>query len=521
LRGYDQNKSTFPTGIFSQIGLRLLGVLLLTLITIPNVWSQTDTSKNTYKVKSAGSNDPNKQNSSNIDLDDPLLVTWKYNPKSNRYESFKQVGSLSYPTGESLSVTKFFQQKNAENNAAYNRTKSQNTDYSQAINKGGITEYIKAELGNPTVSKIFGAGGVDFQLTGSAMVKLGGTINEYRNPNYSKRQQKYFVPVFDQQLQIAANGSIGEFVKLGINYDTEAQFDFDNQTNLGWKGKPDGILKDVQVGNVNLNLPTQLIKPANNLFGFANSMQFGKTTIKTVFSQNRGQSTETVLKGGAQMNEFKMTADNYDQNRHFFLSQFFKNQYDQSLENLPIVASGVIINRVEVWITNRNANVETPRDILCFQDLGESKPYRSSLGGSPNPASDNTSNSLFSNIQNNDAMRRLGSAIDETYRVFPNFEQTVDFDLLNYARQLKNTEYTLNTQLGYISLTQPLNNDEILAVAFEYTHNGNTYQVGEFSRDIPPGDQRLLYLKMLKGNTIRTQLPIWDLMMKNIYSLNT
>lgn len=221
------------------------------------------------------------------------------------------------------------------------------------------------------------------------------------------------------------------------------------------------------------------------------------------------------------MNEFKMTADNYDQNRHFFLSQFFKNQYDQSLENLPIVASGVIINRVEVWITNRNANVETPRDILCFQDLGESKPYRSSLGGSPNPASDNTSNGLFSSIQNNDAMRRLGSAIDETYRVFPNFEQTVDFDLLNYARQLKNTEYTLNTQLGYISLTQPLNNDEILAVAFEYTHNGNTYQVGEFSRDIPPGDQRLLYLKMLKGNTIRTQLPIWDLMMKNIYSLNT
>lgn len=298
MRVYEQNKSTSRSGIRSQIGLRLLGVVLLFLIAIPNVWSQTDTSKNTYKVKSAGSNDPNKQNSSNIDLDDPLLVTWKYNPKSNRYESFKQVGSLSYPTGESLSVTKFFQQKNAENNAAYNRTKSQNTDYSQAINKGGITEYIKAELGNPTVSKIFGAGGVDFQLTGSAMVKLGGTINEYRNPNYSKRQQKYFVPVFDQQLQIAANGSIGEFVKLGINYDTEAQFDFDNQTNLGWKGKPDGILKDVQVGNVNLNLPTQLIKPANNLFGFANSMQFGKTTIKTVFSQNRGQSTETVLKGG-------------------------------------------------------------------------------------------------------------------------------------------------------------------------------------------------------------------------------
>ena len=517
-------KKNSAAEVNSTIGNRLLWGILLVIFSLGGntaLWGQSDTSGTPYKVKKSGVNDPNKQKSSNIDLDDPLNLTWKYNPKSNRYEAYKQVGSLTYPTGESLSVTEFFQQKNSESNAAYNRTKSQNTDYSQAITKGGITEYIKAELGNPAVSKIFGAGGVDFQLTGSAMVKLGGTINEYRNPNYSKRQQKYFVPVFDQQLQISANGNIGEFVKLGINYDTEAQFDFDNQTNLGWKGKPDGILKDVQIGNVNLNLPTQLIKPANNLFGFANSMQFGKTTVKTVFSQNRGQSTETVLKGGAQMNEFKMTADNYDQNRHFFLSQFFRDNYDKSLENLPIVASGVIVNRVEVWITNRNANVETPRDILCFMDLGESNPYRNNLGGNPNPASDNFANNLFSSIENNNGMRKLGTAIDETYKVFPNFEQTVDFDLLNYARQLKSTEFTLNTQLGYISLNQPLNNDEILAVAFEYTYNGTTYQVGEFSRDIPPGDQRLLFLKMLKGNTIRTQLPIWDLMMKNVYSLNT
>lgn len=498
--------------------------LLLFLTYTISGWAvaQTDTTgKTPFKVKPSGNDDPNNSYSSNVDLKDPLNLVWKYNPKTNRYEAYKQVGSLSYPTGENLGVTEYFQKITKEKNNEYNRTKSQNTDYGQAISKGGVTDYIKPVLNNPAISKIFGAGAVDFQLTGSAMVKLGGTINEYRNPNYSKRQQKYFVPVFDQQLQISANGNIGEFVKLGINYDTEAQFDFDNQTNLGWKGKPDGILKDVQVGNVNLNLPTQLIKPANNLFGFSNTMQFGKTTIKTVFSQNRGQSTETVLKGGAQMNEFKISADNYDQNRHFFLSQFFRDNYDKSLENLPIVASGVIVNRVEVWVTNRSANVETPRDILAFMDLGESKPYRNQLIGSANLAPDNTSNTIFGQIQNNNAARGTGTSVDEMYRLFPYFEQTVDFDVLNYARQLKNTEFTLNSQLGYISLTQPLNNDEILAVAFEYTYQGETYQVGEFSRDVPPGDQKLLFLKMLKGNTIRTRLPIWDLMMKNIYSLNT
>lgn len=506
-------------GAVKLVFLRLLLIIGLVNFTTTSIFSQTDSTK--YRIKSSGTADKGQNNSSNIDLVDPLQYKWKYNAKTNQYDAYREMGSLSYATGKSLSVTEYFQLMSKQENSNYNRQKSQNTDYSQAITKGGITDYIQAELSNPAISKIFGAGGVDFQLTGSAMVKLGGTINEYRNPNYSKRQQRYFVPVFDQQLQIAANGNIGEFVKLGINYDTEAQFDFDNQTNLGWKGKPDGILKDVQVGNVNLNLPTQLIKPANNLFGFANTMQFGKTTIKTVFSQNRGQSTETVLKGGAQMNEFKISADNYDQNRHFFLSQFFRDNYDESLKNLPIVASGVIINRVEVWVTNRNANVETPRDILCFMDLGESNPYRDELGGTPGGPSDRYANDLYNSIVNNEEMRKLGTAVDETYSVFPYFEQTVDFDVLNYARQLKNTEYTLNQQLGYISLNQPLNNDEILAVAFEYTYNGTTYQVGEFSRDVPPGNQRVLHLKMLKGNTIRTQLPIWDLMMKNIYSLNT
>ncbi|MCX8482946.1 MAG: cell surface protein SprA, partial [Crocinitomicaceae bacterium] len=187
----------------------------------------------------------------------------------------------------------------------------------------------------------------------------------------------------------------------------------------------------------------------------------------------------------------------------------------------PIVASGVVINRVEAWVTNKNANVETPRDILAFQDLGEATPYRKQLNGITDPAASNDANSIYSSIENDAETRKLGTAIDKVYKTFPYFEQTVDFDLLNYARQLQTNEFTVNTQLGFISLNQPLNNDEILAVAFEYTLNGKTYQVGEFSRDVPPGDQKLLYLKMLKGNTIRTRLPMWRLMMKNIYSLNT
>ena len=485
--------------------------------TLPNAAvAQIDTAKLLrYKVKRGD----DKSNSSNIDLPNPIKTEWKYNPKSNRYEGFRQIGSLSYPTGEVLSVNDYYKKiaQQADQQYFRDKTKSNTT----VGNTQGINDLIKSELNNPAISKIFGEGGVDFQLSGSAMIKLGGNWNERRDPSISKRQQKYFVPVFDQQLQISANGNVGEFVKLGINYDTEAAFDIDNQTNLGWKGKPDGILKNVQVGNLSLNLPTQLIKPVPSLFGIGTTMQFGKTTVQTIFSQNKGQSTETVLKGGAQLNEFKITSDNYDQNKHYFLSQFFRENYNKSLENLPMVTSGVIVNRVEVWVTNRNANLETPRDIMAFQDLGESKPYRTNLGSSTDPAADNNSNNLYNLIANDPQSRTLGTAIDRMYQLVSNFEQTVDFDILNNARQLTATEFTLNSQLGYISLNQPLNNDEILAVAFEYSYNGKTYQVGEFSRDVPPGNQKMMFLKMLKGNTIRTRLPMWRLMMKNIYALNT
>lgn len=480
-----------------------------------------DSSRLKYKIAPPKSWEKQKP-VNNIDLQNPIASEWKYNPKTNRYDEYRTVGGMTYPTGNSKTVTEYFRDNTKTSREDYLRDKAQNANYNVGSQgKGSINDYIKSELSNPTINKVFGEGGVDFQLNGSAMVRLGGNINVNRNPSFSKRQQRYFVPVFDQQLQISANGSIGQYVKLGINYDTEAAFEFDNRTNLGWQGKPDGILRDVQVGNVSLNLPTQLIKPANNLFGFSTTMQFGKTTVKSVFSQNKGQSTETVLQGGAQLNEFRITGDNYDQNRHFFLGQFFRDNYNTALENLPIVASGVIVNRVEVWVTNRNANVETPRDILVFQDLGEAKPYRTGLGGSLDPAEDNNANNLYGIIQNDEQIRRNGTAVDKLFNTFSYFEQTVDFDILNNARQLTANEYNLHPQLGYISLNQPLNNDEILAVAYEYTYNGKVYTVGEFSRDVPPGDQRMLYLKMLKGNTIRTRLPMWNLMMKNIYTLNT
>ena len=90
------------------------------------------------------------------------------------------------------------------------------------------------------------------------------------------------------------------------------------------------------------------------------------------------------------------------------------------------------------------------------------------------------------------------------------------------------TEYQFNDN-GYISLNQPLENDEVVAVAFQYTINGNVFQVGEFSNegdfsnttDSQTTSTNNLILKMLKSTITNVQQPVWKLMMKNIYNLGT
>ncbi len=60
----------------------------------------------------------------------------------------------------------------------------------------------------------------------------------------------------------------------------------------------------------------------------------------------------------------------------------------------------------------------------------------------------------------------------------------------------------------------------MLAVAYEYTLNGQVYKVGEFSTDGVTAPQSLA-LKLLKGTTLSPKYPTWNLMMKNIYSLGS
>ncbi len=458
----------------------------------------------------------------NIDLEDPEVIRKEvyYDTTDGTYKERELIGDDEYRPTETMSMEDYLERTQKEEVQDYFRQRSKANSF---VRGGGLIPPLK--VGPKIFDKIFGGGTIDVRPQGSAELTFGWNYNVVRNPAFTARQQRNGQFDFKQKIQVNLTGSIGERLKIAANYDTEATFDFDNQMKLNWQGKEDDIIQNVELGNVSLPLNSSLINPGQSLFGLKTKMQFGKVTVTSIFTQQRGQTTETQVTGGAQITKFDIQADNYDVNRHFFLSQYFADNYDRALKNLPVIQSPVIINRVEVWVTNRSKDFSTTRDVVGYMDLGETDPYNSRWGGNPvSPYPDNNANSLYDQLTRSaqaDQIRASFTNVQTLEGGSYNLDKIEDFQFLANARQLNSNEYTFHRQLGYISLNTALNNDQILCVAFEYTVNGAVFQVGEFAVDVPDdqANPKVLHLKMLKGATITTQLPIWDLMMKNVYSL--
>lgn len=367
--------------------------------------------------------------------------------------------------------------------------------------------------------RIFGGDFVEFKPVGFVNLDFAVQQQKVANPNLPIRQQKVTNFNFDPHANINLTGKVGDKVQIGGSFDTKSSFQFENNFKLEYRGYEEDILRKVEFGNMSFPLTTTLIQGGQNLFGIGTELQFGKLKVRSVFSQQRARAESINLQGGAQRRNFEIAAGDYEDNRHFFLAQFFRNIYERSLATLPVINSGVQITRLEVYVTNRVNNTQDTRNIAAFLDLGEAEPFNQTLD--TNPASEvvprNDVNNLFSQLQgvsnnsDNIANELTGLGLSNGQ----------DFAVVKASRKLKTTEYKYNAQLGYISLLTPLRNDEVLAVAFEYTYQGRPYKVGELADDYANReDNEIIRLKMLRPAQIRLDLPTWDLMMKNVYSLN-
>jgi len=447
-----------------------------------------------------------------------------FNPLTKQYTIQDSIGGQFFRNPYYLTIPEY---QRFENKQLLKNTWRDLADQSvSAARQPGFIPSVK--INSRSFERLFGGSTIEIIPQGSAELTFAGRINKNENPLFNERQRTQGNFDFNQRIQMNLVGQVGEKLKISTNYNTEAQFDFENQVKLDYTGKEDEIVRKVEAGNVSLPLSSSLITGSQALFGLKTQLQFGKLGVTSIFSQQKSQSKEITITNGSQQNEFRLLADSYEANKHYFLSQFFRNQYNLALKKLPIISSNINITKIEVWVTNRVGTTTDSRDVLAFMDLGENSPYNQAQiqggagfssypAGFSGPGFSQQSNNLLQNLPIN--ARLTNSNATNVY--FQANGGTDNFAKLTYARKLTDKEYTISPQLGYISLNTPLNADEVLAVAYRYTVNGTEYQVGEFSNDLPVNNEvpEVLYVKLLKNEILKTNLPTWDLMMKNIYSL--
>lgn len=447
------------------------------------------------------------------------------------YTLYENLGDLRYRPITSMSLEEYNEYIRQRTIRDYWKNQSAGLDGESAVSGRSLIPPIYT---SPMFDRIFGGSFVNIRPNGFVNLDFGGLVDRVENPSLPIRAQRNSQFNFDQQINMSVVGQVGEKLEVTANFDSNNSFDFENNFRVEYTGFEEEIIKKIEIGNVNLPVRNSLMSGAQSLFGVKTQLQFGRLFVTGVATTQRGETDAIEIEGGSQSSTFAIRASEYDDNRHFFIGHFFRDHYGiepgQWLNSLPQITSGVNITRMEVYVVNRNNDTQTLRNVAAFMDLGEAEPENMRMPGNPiitplappiagQSPSQNAANALFDNLQDRPGLRQLDNIDSELQNL--GFNNSTDYVVLKSARKLDEREYTYHQSLGYLSLNRKLQSDEALAVSYEYTYNGQRYQVGELSenyQDRPASD--IIFMKLLRPNKIATNVPSWELMMKNIYNLN-
>ncbi|MDQ3016632.1 MAG: cell surface protein SprA, partial [Bacteroidota bacterium] len=479
-------------------------------------------------------------NDNPFDLYDPIEVVRdvEYDPITNRYILTEKIGDEYYRPPTSMTFDEYMEWRSSNEEGDYFKKLAGAADGDRS--KGGNLDPVaEVDVSDDIIDRLFGGTTVDIRPQGNVDLTFGFDYYRQDNPILPLRQQRRAGFDFKMDIQVDVNGQIGEKLKTSFNYNTSRTFDFQNKLKLDYDSdlfSEDEILKSIEAGDVSLPLKSNLIQGSQSLFGIKTELQFGHLRLTAIASQQNSEQNDLQIQGGSVLQEFEIYADEYDENRHFFLSHFNRNTFEKALINLPQINSLFTISRIEVWVTNDRNQTTDVRDIVALSDLGE---WRFMTNDNPdfwrNPDTnslkdicmldilpDNRTNKILSELRRNPDIRDLDNAVKALQGPPFNFKSPRDFEKIQ-ARKLNSSEFRYHPELGFISLNIRVDQDEVVGVAYEYTYNGKVYQVGELSQDVEnadtTGEQKVLFVKLLKGTNQRVDLPLWDLMMKNVYRI--
>ncbi len=468
-----------------------------------------------------------------------------YDPETDSYIYQQKMGDRNFRNPEFMTLEEYRKYDMKSADREFFREKSREEDIGD-----GSAFRPKLYVEGKTFDRIFGGNTIDIRPQGSAEISFGINTTRRDNPAIPENQRRTTNFDFDEKIQLNVVGSVGDKLKISTSYNTEATFDFENQTKIEYSGYEDEIIQKIELGNVALPLNGSLIQGSQTLFGIKTELKFGRLRVTSILSQEKGERKEVNSQGGSQTMEFELSASDYEDNQHYFLSHYFRDRYNRALSDLPNIVSNFRINKVDVWVTQVGGQIQNSRNVIAFTDLGESQPiqlssqdpsYQNLINPNPNiRIADNfRSNDLYEILTDSTRSSPIGPAEQAALRSFVGVQTSdgqnitalniltgplgmingKDFEAYE-AVMLNASEYTVNEQLGYISLNRQMKPEDILSVAYEYIINDQSYQVGEISNQVG-SNLTAIYTKLLKSSFTNTSVPMWDLMMKNVYYLNS
>ncbi len=477
----------------------------------------SDTTQLRYPIRDRHADKYNEPSgTSPLIMGDPSNITdnVEYDPTENQYNITESIGNRFYRNPSYLTFEEFREHEFNKSTKEYWKQRASEEDQ---LHKKSFAP--KLVINSVIFDRIFGGNTIDIRPQGSAELTFALKNQKNQNPALPERQRSVTTFDFNENIQMNVTANIGDKMKLGVNYNTQATFDFENKMKLEYTGYEDDIIKKIEAGNVTLPLNSQLIQGSQSLFGIKTQLQFGRLMVTGVFSQQKGKSQTIDVKGGAQTTKFEIKGDQYEANRHFFLSQYFRNQYETALKDVNQIRSGINITRIEVWVRNTTATRpgDATRNIIAIADLGETTNIGNLNVTGVYP--DNNANNLYQVLGQStiDMMRNNIGTAGNTLNGF-GFQSGRNYVIQENARLYSSNEYSVNELLGYISLNSELGSNQILGVAYEYTLNGQVYHVGELSTSGVTGSSAL-FVKLLRSTTVDPSFFTWDLMMKNVYNL--
>lgn len=294
--------------------MKLRLTFILVLCSVAQLFGQGDTGNVHLPFPIHDYYDYTQQKNSPINLADPsnLQTEIIYNPSTGQYEIYQKIGSLyyRYPTSMTMDEYMEFQRKQAENKYMAEKVDEQNQQ------QRGLIPPIKME--SEAFDVIFGGNEINIRPQGSAELSFGVNISRYDNPVLPVKQRRVATFDFQQKINLNLVGQIGDKLKLTIQQNTEATFNFENVVKIEYTGYEDEIIQKIEAGNVSLPLNSTLIQGSQSLFGIRTDLKFGPLTVQTVLSQQRGKQQEINVTGGAQVQDYEVYADNYEANKHYF-----------------------------------------------------------------------------------------------------------------------------------------------------------------------------------------------------------